>query len=152
MDADRQVVFAGESADARQCGMVGARAFASGKVCEVVVPGHNFANGLPNAGEFLDSFDKQVDGAEVGCVKSAKGGVNSAELDEFAGIFGVFELIIGDGGADGDIAVASGLDAGRTVQIVAGPHKRLVLRPFFQKGHAGNKGVLDFGVVHAFEQ
>ena len=125
MNADRQVVFAGESADARQCGMVGAGTFAGGEVCEVVVPGDHLADGPPNAGKFLDSFDEQVDGAEVGCVKTAKGGVNSAQLGEF--------------------------DAGRAVQIIAGTHKRLVLRPFFEKGHTGNKGVFLFGVVHAFE-
>ncbi len=26
------------------------------------------------------------------------------------------------------------------------------MRPFFKKGHAGDKGVFDFGVIHAFEQ
>ena len=132
--------------------MVGAGAFAGGEVCEVVVPGHNFADGFPDAGEFLDPFDEQVDGAEVGCVESAKRGVNSAKLGEFAEICGVFELVVGNGGSDGHIAVASGFDARRAVQIVARPHKRLILRPFFQKRHAGNKGVFDFGVVHAFEQ
>lgn len=114
--------------------MVGARAFAGGEVCEVVVPRHNFADGFPYTGEFLDPFDEQINGAEVGCVKAAKRMVNSAQLDDLAGIFGVFELVVGDGRADGNIAVASGLDAGRAVEIVAGPHKGLVCDHFLRKG------------------
>lgn len=86
---------------------------------EVVVPGHNFADGFPDAGKFFNPSDDQGDGDEVGCVKAAKGRVNSAQLGEFGGIFGVFELVVSDGGTDGDIAVASGFDAGRAVQIVA---------------------------------
>lgn len=60
---------------------------AGGEVCEVIVPGHNFVDGFPDAGKFFNPFDDQVDGDEVGCVKAAKGRVNSAQLGEFGGIF-----------------------------------------------------------------
>ena len=79
MDADRQIVFAREPANARQSGVVGSRALPGREVCQVVVTGHHLADAFPDAGEFLYSLDQQIDRAEIGGVEAAEGRVNPFE-------------------------------------------------------------------------
>jgi len=65
VNAYREIECPRKMGNAMERRMIASRAFPSGKICQVVVTRHYFADAFPQAGEFLDSFDDHVNGTHI---------------------------------------------------------------------------------------